>query len=43
MLKMSNVSKKFKTKNIETTALDSIDLDIKEGSFVSIVGAFVWQ
>ncbi len=38
MIKLKNVEKKYRTENIETTALYNINLDIQKGEFVSIMG-----
>ena len=38
MIKMNNISKVFRTRLIETHALREVDIDIKEGEFVSITG-----
>ncbi|MCP9766512.1 ABC transporter ATP-binding protein [Lacihabitans sp. LS3-19] len=38
MLKISNLKKVFSTEEIETTALNGIDLEIKDGEFVAIMG-----
>lgn len=38
MIEFNNLSKKYRSKEIETTALNSISLQIKEGEFVSIMG-----
>ncbi len=38
MLQLSNISKIYRTKTIETTALHQINLDIKQGEFLSIMG-----
>lgn len=38
MIKTEQLSKVFTTEDVETTALNQIDLDIKEGEFVSIMG-----
>jgi len=38
MIKIENLTKVFKTEDIETTALNSINLEIKEGEFVAIMG-----
>lgn len=38
MIKIENLSKVFRTDEIETTAIDSISLHIKEGEFVGIMG-----
>lgn len=39
MLKMSGLCKSFRTDEIETLALDKIDLEIGEGEFVALLGA----
>jgi putative ABC transport system ATP-binding protein len=38
MLKTTNLQKVFTTEEIETTALNGIDLEIKDGEFVAIMG-----
>ncbi len=38
MIKTDGLTKVFRTEEIETTALNQIDLNIKEGEFVSIMG-----
>jgi putative ABC transport system ATP-binding protein len=38
MLQMRNLSRVYRTDTVETTALDSIDLDIAAGEFVAIMG-----
>jgi putative ABC transport system ATP-binding protein len=38
MLKMKQVSKVFRTEMVETHALRSLDLEVKEGEFVAITG-----
>ena len=38
MLSMRNLNKAYRTDEVETTALDSIDLDIADGEFVAIMG-----
>ena len=38
MLQMRNLSRVYRTDTVETTALDSIDLDIEPGEFVAIMG-----
>jgi putative ABC transport system ATP-binding protein len=38
MLKMQNLSKVFRTTEVETSALDSVDLTIEAGEFTSIMG-----
>jgi putative ABC transport system ATP-binding protein len=39
MIKIENLSKVFRTEEVETKALNSISLDIKQGEFVTIMGA----
>lgn len=39
MIKIHNLSKVFRTEEVETKALNSIALEIKEGEFVTIMGA----
>ena len=38
MLSMTGLTKSYRTDTIETTALDSVDLDIADGEFVAIMG-----
>jgi putative ABC transport system ATP-binding protein len=38
MIKTTNLQKVFTTEEIETTALNGIDLEIKDGEFVAIMG-----
>ncbi|WP_404711381.1 ABC transporter ATP-binding protein [Sphingomonas sp. MMS24-J13] len=38
MLSLRNLSRTYRTDTVETTALDSIDLDILDGEFVAIMG-----
>ena len=38
MIKLNNVSKIYRTKTIETVALNNINLEIKEGEFLSVMG-----
>ena len=38
MIKLENISKVYRTKEIETLALDNINFEVKEGEFVSIMG-----
>ena len=38
MLTMTGLTKTYRTESVETTALDSIDLEIAEGEFVAIMG-----
>ena len=38
MIRLDQVSKKYRTERIETTALDNINLDVEKGEFVSVMG-----
>jgi putative ABC transport system ATP-binding protein len=38
MIKLENISKTYRTKEIETLALDNINIEVKEGEFVSVMG-----
>ena len=38
MLTMTGLTKSYRTEAVETTALDSIDLEIEDGEFVAIMG-----
>lgn len=38
MIKTSKLSKVYRTEEVETTALNEVDVDIKEGEFVSVMG-----
>lgn len=38
MLKIQNLSKVFRTDEIETQALDNINIDVKKGEFIAIMG-----
>ncbi|MDN5211325.1 ABC transporter ATP-binding protein [Fulvivirgaceae bacterium BMA12] len=38
MIKAENLSKVYTTDEVETTALDSVSLEIKEGEFVAVMG-----
>lgn len=38
MLKLSNLTKTFRTDEVETTALNAVEIEIKEGEFVAIMG-----
>ena len=38
MLKMQNLSKFYRTDEVETVALNSVNLDIEDGEFVAIMG-----
>jgi putative ABC transport system ATP-binding protein len=38
MITTSNLSKIYKTEDVQTTALNKVSLNIKEGEFVAIMG-----
>jgi len=38
MIELKNIQKVYQTRNIETLALDNVNLQIKKGEFVSIMG-----
>jgi len=38
MIQINNLSKVFRTEEVETTALNSISLEIKQGEFTAIMG-----
>lgn len=38
LMQFKNLSKVYQTEEVETTALDSVNIDIKEGEFVAIMG-----
>ncbi len=38
MLKIENLSKSFRTEEIETIALDGVSMEVKDGEFVAIMG-----
>ena len=38
MIQLKNVSKIYRTKTIETVALNNIDIEVKEGEFLSVMG-----
>ena len=38
MIKIENLSKDFRTTEVETVALNSVNLEVKEGEFVAIMG-----
>jgi putative ABC transport system ATP-binding protein len=38
MIKLRNLEKVYTTEEVETTALNNINLEIKEGEFVAIMG-----
>lgn len=38
MIRLENITKIYRTKEIETLALDKIDFEVKDGEFVSVMG-----
>ena len=38
MIHLQQVSKKYRTERVETTALDNINLEVQAGEFISIMG-----
>jgi len=38
MIKLQNITKTFRTDEVETTALNSINIDVEEGEFVAVMG-----
>ncbi|MBQ7877090.1 MAG: ATP-binding cassette domain-containing protein, partial [Bacteroidales bacterium] len=38
MIKVTNLSKVFRTEEIETTALNQVSFEINDGEFVAIMG-----
>lgn len=38
MIHLENIQKIYRTRNIETIALDQVNIDVKEGEFVSVMG-----
>ena len=38
MLQIKNLTKAFRTEEIETVALNGIDINVKQGEFVAIMG-----
>ncbi len=38
MIEINNISKVFRTSEVETVALNHVNLDVKEGEFVAIIG-----
>lgn len=38
MIKLTNLSRVFRTQDVETTALNDINLSVKEGDFLAIMG-----
>ncbi|MFY7728651.1 MAG: ATP-binding cassette domain-containing protein, partial [Flavobacterium sp.] len=39
MIQINNLSKVFRTEDVETKALNDVSLHIKQGEFVTIMGA----
>lgn len=38
MIEINNISKVFRTSEVETVALNHVNLEVKEGEFVAIMG-----
>ena len=38
MIKTNNLTKVFRTADVETTALNNVNVEIREGEFVAIMG-----
>ena len=38
MIKIENLSKSFRTEEVETIALNNVSIDVKEGEFIAIMG-----
>ena len=38
MIKIENLTKIFRTEEVETTALNGISIDVKDGEFVAVMG-----
>nr|MDE5744395.1 ATP-binding cassette domain-containing protein [Paramuribaculum sp.] len=38
IISVKNVGKVYRTDEIETTALDNVNLDVEKGEFISIMG-----
>lgn len=38
MIELKNITKKYRTAEVETTALNALDMKVKEGEFVAIMG-----
>ena len=38
MIYTNNLKKIYRTEEVETTALDNVNIEVKEGEFVSIMG-----
>jgi len=40
MINIQNLKKSFETEEVETLALNNVNLEVEEGEFVAIMGAF---
>ena len=38
MIEMHNLTKAYRTADVETTALNNVNLEINEGEFIAIMG-----
>ena len=38
MITITNLSKHFRTEDVETIALDNVSFEVKDGEFVAIMG-----
>ena len=38
MIKLEKISKVFRTEEVETVALNAVDMEVKEGEFLAIMG-----
>jgi putative ABC transport system ATP-binding protein len=38
MIKLENIEKIFRTEEVETVALNSVSLEVKQGEFVAVMG-----
>ena len=43
MIQIENISKVFRTTEVETVALNHVNLEVKEGEFVAIMTFGLWQ
>ena len=44
MITIQNLKKSFRTEEVETLALNNVNLNVAEGEFVAIMGAFwLWK
>ena len=39
MIRIENITKTFRTEEVETMALNGVSMEVKEGEFVAIMGA----